>query len=237
MARDRSAADPGGRPDIPPRPGKRVGLMGGTFDPVHLAHLALADTAARALGLDTVLFMPTGLNPLKREQAVTPLAHRVAMLDLAVRGRADFFVSTLEGRRPPPSYSIDTVRELRRQLAPETELFFLVGLDAFLELPQWKAGNTLLDLVHFVVVTRPLPAAVELVEVMGRCFPDYGLAARDGCWSSPARAGRIYALPMPAMEISASQIRARLGRGQSVAGQVPAAVGQYIAEHGLYGKL
>ena len=236
MAKDRSAADLDRRPDIPPRPGKRIGLMGGTFDPVHLAHLAVAETAARELRLDTVLFMPTGLNPLKHKQIVTPLAHRIAMLDLAVQDRPFFYVSPLEGKRTPPSYSIDTVRELRRQLAEGTEIFFLVGLDAFMELRQWKNGETLRDLVNFVVVNRPLADRLDPATLITRELPDYH-QEETGDWASPNHTGRIYALTMAPMEISASRIRARLAKGQSVAGQLPDKIIKYIADHGLYSKL
>jgi nicotinate-nucleotide adenylyltransferase len=195
----------------------RIGLFGGSFDPVHLGHLALATTALASVGLDQVLWIPAG-QPWQKAGSRTLAAalHRAAMVSLAIAGEPRFRLETSEIRRVGPSYTIDTVRELQdagAMLRPEW--FLLLGQDQYARLSTWRAWRELLQRVTLAV------------------------AARDGDEPQPDPAlrqvpHRRLAIPMPAMPVSSTAIRARVAAGASLAGLVPPAVAAYIAEHGLY---
>ena len=130
-------------------------MLGGTFDPVHTGHLAIADTAAAQFALDSVLFIPASLPPHKQDYTVSSFEDRAAMLESALSKRPGFFISRLEADRTGPSYSIDTLAELRQQLGNEVNLYFIIGMDAFAEIVTWKEYDRLLDFAHFIVVDRP----------------------------------------------------------------------------------
>jgi nicotinate-nucleotide adenylyltransferase len=213
---------------------RRIGLFGGTFDPIHLAHLRCAEEAREQLGLDQVWFVPAAAPPHKRGRRVTPAAHRLAMVRLATAGHPAFRVSALELERPGRSYTIDTVRALQRRLAPTTRLVLLIGLDAFRDLGTWKDYRALLACVDVAVWTRPprrLRAPRALLPVAAR---------GDFCYA-PSRSElvhqtgtRIQFLTVTALDISASAIRRRIQRGQSIRYLVPAAVERYLTREGLY---
>lgn len=234
MARARSAAEVETRPDLPPAPGTRIGILGGTFDPVHAGHLLVAQIAKERLALDTLLFVPAHLNPFKQQQAATPFQHRLAMLDLAVAGRPGFFVSAMEGKRTPPSYTIDTIRALRQRLGAGVELFILVGMDAFREVAGWKDGAELARLAHLVVCPRPPHGVAELGEIMARSFPVYRYDAGQLAWLAGIGEGRVIPMQLPALDLSASRIRALVADNGDLAGLVLPEVAQYIASHRLY---
>ena len=133
----------------------RLGLFGGSFNPIHYGHLGMARDAREKLQLDSVLFIPTGDPPHKQEGALAPANDRYEMVRLAITGEPSFDLSDVELRRTGKSYSIDTVRQLRRQYDPSTELYFLIGLDAFLDFPSWREPLALLQACRFVVISRP----------------------------------------------------------------------------------
>ena len=133
----------------------RLGLYGGAFNPIHRCHLVVAEAARSRLGLDTVLFIPTGDPPHKPAAEFFPAEHRMEMVKLAIAPYPYFQVSDIETQRADKSYSIDTVRELQQRYPPETEMVFIIGLDAFLELPAWKEPEALLSTCDFAVVARP----------------------------------------------------------------------------------
>ena len=141
--------------ELPHNLGRRVGILGGTFDPVHNGHLAIAEAVRQALALSGLLFIPAFLPPHKPTYTISPFVQRAAMLELAVVDRPGFFVSLLEAEREGPSYSIDTLRTLRQTLGEEVHLFFIIGMDAFAEIHTWKANRELLDQASFVVMGRP----------------------------------------------------------------------------------
>jgi nicotinate-nucleotide adenylyltransferase len=192
----------------------RVGVLGGTFDPVHRGHLALAGAARDELGLGEVLFVPAGQPWRKAGRIVAPAGDRLAMLRLALEGEAVFRVETLEVDRHGPSYTADTLEALRAA-RPEDELFFIVGEDALADLPNWVRPERILELATLAVARR---AGVR--PMAGEGLP--GLRER-AVW-----------LKMPLVRVSATEIRERVRRGEPIDGMVPPAVAAYIREQGLY---
>jgi nicotinate-nucleotide adenylyltransferase len=187
---------------------KRVGVFGGTFDPPHDAHLALAHAALDALRLDEVRWIPAG-QPWQKTRAITPAAHREAMVRLAMDGEPRFVLDRIELEREGPSYTLDTVRALRSR----GELFLVIGADQYAGLPTWHGWQELLGLVTLAVANRPgaaPPADARLLR-------------------TPHRAVRL-----PMLDASATDIRTRAARGEPLDGLVPSAVARYIESHALY---
>jgi nicotinate-nucleotide adenylyltransferase len=211
-----------------------IGIFGGTFDPIHVAHLRAAEEARETLDLDEVRFVPAADPPHKDGEHVTPAPHRLAMLTLALADAPGLRPWGIELERPGPSYSVDTMRTLRATLGEAARLVFLIGRDAFDELHTWKDVETLLGLCDFAVMTRPPhlePLAAARIPVATR---------RTLCYD-PAIAGfrhesghRVVPLPITSLDVSASDIRTRVARGRSIRFLVPAAVQAYIERHGLY---
>lgn len=206
-----------------------IGLYGGSFDPVHLGHVATAEALRDTLGLREIRFLPAARSPLK--QAVTADAHRVAMLELALAGRPGLLLDRSELDRPPPSYTIDTLRRVRAALGPEESLVFILGLDSFLDLPQWKDWQALTDLAHLLVVSRPGShprfdaALAEWLE--SRLAP--GSASLR---TTPA--GSVLLVDTPPRDIASRTIRAAVQAGGDTAGWLNPAVRDYIDHHHLY---
>jgi len=185
----------------------RLGLLGGSFDPVHLGHLALAEAARDRLRLDRVLLVVAAGQPLKPAGPAAPAEDRYAMVRLAVRGHPRLEASDLELRRPAPSYTVDTLREIRRGLAPGDEIVLLLGSDALADLPRWREAAALRTLARVAACARP---------------------------GGPAPAGADLVLEADTPDASSTEVRRRVAAGQSVAGLVPGDVAAYIAERGLY---
>ncbi|MBQ5759126.1 MAG: nicotinate-nucleotide adenylyltransferase [Schwartzia sp.] len=198
---------------------RRIGIMGGTFDPIHVGHLMTAEAVRDEFGLDKVLFIPAAVPPHKLDQQVTDARHRYLMTVLATTSNPHFDVSSIEMDRPGPSYTIDTIYELRRQYGENTDLFFITGADAIAEIPTWDRIEELLGLCQFIAATRPgfLPNVDNIKEYFG----ELGSA-------------RIHRLETPELEISSTNIRDRLKRGFSIKYIVPPAVEDYIYKEGLY---
>lgn len=197
-------------------PLRRLGLLGGSFNPVHIGHLILARDARERFNLDQVLFVPCACSPHKSGAGLADGRHRLAMLRAALQGEAWAEVSDIELGRPGPSFTIDTVRELKRQ-EPATDLVFVVGADALAELHLWKDVYALLELCRVAVHGRPGfgPGVVKL-------RPPWPERIRASSWEGH-RIG-----------LSATEIRRRVAEGLSVRFMVPDAVDVYIREHGLY---
>jgi nicotinate-nucleotide adenylyltransferase len=195
----------------------RLGIFGGSFDPVHNAHLALARACQRQAALDELWFIPTSVQPLKQKGPVATNAERLEMLHLAIRGEPSWRVSTLEIDRGGMSYTVDTLRELNEKL-PDAILFFLMGADAVRDVPHWREPAEIFRLATPLVVRRA-----------GEPEPD--MSALDAL-SVPPKWPRL--IEMPALDISSTDIRRRVAAGESIAELVPASVASYIEAHKVY---
>ncbi|MGH9603123.1 MAG: nicotinate-nucleotide adenylyltransferase [Terriglobales bacterium] len=216
----------------------RIALFGGTFDPVHNGHLAVARAAARRFHLDRVLFVPSGGPPHKRSRPLTPFAHRFAMLALATAGEPRFQPSLLEADDSITHYSIITVPRVKRTLRRGDRLFFLIGVDAFLDIATWRSPEKLLRECDFLVASRP---EFRLEDVLAALPPAIKKAAtrnaRSGQMAGKAISlGRttIYLLDGAQSSVSATEVRAAARRGRPLGPLVPAAVAGYIRKMGLY---
>jgi nicotinate-nucleotide adenylyltransferase len=216
---------------------KRVGVFGGTFDPPHLGHLILAEEIREAFDLTEVLFMPCNEPPHKDREGLTEAKHRFAMVVAATLHNPAFVASPIEVNRSGKSYSIDTVRELDETLGDDTEIVFITGLDAFLDIETWEDWEQFLDLCHVIVVSRPghgfeevakLPERIgeRTIDLRGNDSPPADLFPADG------RA--IFLSDAVHIDISSTEARERIAGGQSVRYKVPAEVERYIRAHGLY---
>jgi nicotinate-nucleotide adenylyltransferase len=213
----------------------RIGILGGTFNPIHLAHLRSAEEVREAQRLDRVLFVPSARPPHKPAGGLAPPAHRLAMVRLAIVGNPYFRVSTLEIDRGGRSYSIDTLRALHTAL-PGAHFSFIIGLDAFREIDTWKECRSLFSLCDLIVTSRPphrqLPrrAALPVAVRSDFCY-------RPGQRTFEHQEGtRIIFQPVSDLDISASSIRQHLGRGASIRYLVPHSVERYIKRHRLYAR-
>ena len=200
---------------------RRIGILGGTFDPPHLGHLLIAETARVALGLECVLFVPAGEPWLKSGQDITAGAHRRRMVERAVADNANFCVSDIELRRDGPSYTVDTLRQLRGEFGGDAVLYFIVGSDVLEQFHCWKEPAAVLELCRLAVVTRPGGPA-EPLALMGRRYPD------------AVAGGAVLPVPGPSVNFSASELRGLIAEGGSARYQVPDGVLRYIEDNGLY---
>ena len=196
----------------------RLGVFGGTFDPIHIGHLVAAEAARDAFQLDRVLFVPAARPPHKLGQVRATPEQRLQMTILATADNPAFAVSRLEIDRPGPSYTIDTLRDLAAENAG-CHLHFITGADAVLELASWREPEALLDVAEFIAVARPGAAAERVA----------AFAATLG-----RRGARIRYLAIPAIDISSHELRSRVRAGQSIRYLVPAEVAEYILREGLY---
>ena len=199
--------------------GKSLGILGGTFDPIHMGHLRMAEHVFQRMELEKIIFIPAYVPPHKLGQDFAPAEHRYAMTELAMQDNPHFMVSDMELKRTGVSYTIDTVRQLH-QLYADKELHFIIGADSVAQLHTWHNIEEMLELTRFVAVWRPgyEDAMTELVRHLGE-------RAKQ----------RVLLLDTPVCDISSTEIRTRVRQGASLAGLVPAPVEEYIYKHGLYG--
>lgn len=198
-----------------------IGVLGGTFDPVHHGHIAIANKAKVSLNLSKVLFIPALEPPLKNRPDITPVSHRLEMLILAIAGKPQFEISTVDVERPGPSYTVDTLLILRQQYGSKAHLFFIMGWDSLIELAEWKQPQKLIKLCKLAALTRNSAGKPDM-RALEAAIP--GLTART-----------IF-LDIPPIEISSTDIRTRVANGLSIQGLVPDEVERYIKENSLYLK-
>ena len=195
-----------------------IGILGGTFDPIHYAHLAIAEEARTQLGLEMVIFVPAGQPPHKPGVAITPAHHRLAMLDLALASNPHFLISRVDLERPGPCYTADTLALLQEEWGPDAELYFIIGADSLLEMHTWYHPERIVELARLVVAPRagnPLhPAKLEK--------------------SLPGPSRRVRMIQAPLLEISGTDLRRRVREGQPIKYYLPEEVEAYIFEQGLY---
>ncbi len=213
-----------------------IAIFGGTFDPIHAGHLTAARAAQRRFSLERILFIPTGSPPHKIHDHLTDYAQRFAMVALACAGEPRFVPSTVEAPTPDrsPRYSIDTVRAVRRKLRQHDRLFFIVGADAFLDLPHWREFRRLLDSVEFIVVSRPGSDVAALRQVAPPdLLPARHLPARPD--TIRLRHGAVHFLHGVDAPMASRDIRQAVHARKTITGLVPKLVEEYILKEGLYG--
>ena len=194
-----------------------IGILGGTFDPIHIGHLVVAEEARIKVGLNEILFVPAGQPLLKPDRNITPADHRVEMVHRAIADNPHFKLCTLEVERPGPSYTVDTLMMLREQLGSEVNLLFILGRDTLAELPSWKEPQKLVQLCRMVVAPRLGSKDLQHLEI-----------------EIPGLLDKVIQLDMPVIGISSSGIRQRIAQGLPIRYLVPAAVEKYITEQKIY---
>jgi len=194
-----------------------IGVLGGTFDPIHMGHLVVAEEARIKLGLREVLFVPAGQPWLKRDRNITLAVHRVEMVRRAIADNPHFKLCTLEVERPGPSYTVDTLTMLRKQLGSKASLFFILGRDTLAELPLWKEPEKLVQLCRLVVPPRLGSRDLKHLET-----------------AIPGLLDKVIQLDMPVIGISSSEIRRRIAQGLPIRYLVPAEIEKYITKHKIY---
>jgi nicotinate-nucleotide adenylyltransferase len=207
----------------------RQGLLGGTFDPIHLGHLGLAEAAKQALALDTVTLLPAPAPP-HRDLPRASAAHRFAMAALAIQDRAHLRLSDVEFDSSRPSYTDTTLDRLAARGIDTRTLFFIIGADAFRDIATWKNFPAVLDRCHFVAVSRPGQSATSLRDAR----PELAQRMVTEPYTIPPETG-IFLVDAPTPPVSSTDIRERLAARRPVLDLVPAAVAAYIEKHGLYG--
>jgi len=209
---------------------RRIGILGGTFDPIHCGHLDAARAADSALGFDRLLIIPAHVPP-HRPQPIASAFHRFAMVALSVAGTPTWEASDLELREPSRSYTWATLERLHKTYEPR-ELFFIIGADAFSDIESWKRYPEILDAAHFAVVSRPGWPVAALPVTLPALAPrmirpgDTRAIDQEGTWQ--------FLIDLPTADVAATAIRKRLASGETVAGMVPPAVAQHIHQHRLY---
>jgi len=196
-----------------------MAVLGGTFDPVHSGHLMVAGVVSERLAPAEIVFVPAGQPWLKDDRLISPVADRIEMVRLAISGNCHYRLSTVETERSGPTYTVDTIRELKSQVSAHDELYFILGWDNLLDLPRWHKPAELISLCKLVAVPRigfRVPEEATLEKLL------------------PGLSRRVILLDKPEIDISASVIRERVRRGLSISQLVPPAVGTYIKEQGLY---
>jgi nicotinate-nucleotide adenylyltransferase len=199
----------------------KIGVLGGTFDPIHNGHLGIADAACREMGLARVLFVPARDSWLKGRRDVVLARDRVEMVKLAISGHPRYEISRVDLQRDGPSYTVDTLSDLRRELGPAAELYFILGMDAMEGLPDWREPERIVQMCRLVVAKRP---GVDIIDLKA-------LEAR-----LPGISGRVVVIDNDLYDINSTGIRHCVAAGRSISGLVPDAVARYIRENGLYVK-
>ncbi|MEA3345355.1 MAG: nicotinate-nucleotide adenylyltransferase [Chloroflexota bacterium] len=196
----------------------RLGILGGTFDPVHYAHLAIAEEARVQLGLERVIFVPAGQPPHKLGEVITPVHYRLTMLELALASNPHFLISRVDLERPGPSYTVDTLALIQERWGPGAELYFIIGADSLLGMHSWHHPERIIEAAQLAVVPR-LGNSIHLPELEKEL---------------PGLSQKVTMIQAPLLEISGTDLRRRVREGRSIKYYVPEEVEAYIFKHGLY---
>jgi nicotinate-nucleotide adenylyltransferase len=197
----------------------KIGVLGGTFDPVHLGHIGMADEARKALDLAEVVFVPAGQPVGKSARRVTPAGQRIEMLRLAVIGRPYLKISSLEIERPGPSYTVDTLDAIGKRYGGKAAIYFILGWDSLAQLPAWHEPGRIVAMCSLVVVPRP-----------GHSRPDLKALGQK----LPGISKKVILLDKPQLDVSSTEIREKTARRETIDGLVPPLVAEYIKKHRLY---
>jgi nicotinate-nucleotide adenylyltransferase len=212
----------------------RLGILGGTFDPIHFGHLRIAEEICEEMDLEKVLLIPGGFPPHKHEKSITPFHDRLAMTRIAAQDSSLLEVLDLEGRRNGPSYSIETLREIHRLYKDNVDIFFIIGMDAFLEINTWKEYKNLFKESNFVVLKRPGFSFEELEPFIISMEVGFKRMSDSNTFATPSGNLLIYK-EATLMDISSTRIREMAAAGRSIRFLLPEAVRVYIIEKSLYG--
>jgi nicotinate-nucleotide adenylyltransferase len=199
----------------------KIGVLGGTFDPVHNGHLAIAEEARSYLNLNEVIFLPAGQPWMKSDRSISPARNRTAMLALALQSRPYFKSSTIEIEHHGPSYSVNSIAELKAQAVEPTDWYFILGWDNLAKIPQWKEPAKLIEMCFLVAVPRPGYERPNMKKLEA---------------ALPGISKKVILMDKPRLEISATDIRNKVAQGLPISGLVPQVVEEYIKENGLYRK-
>lgn len=202
---------------------QRLGLLGGSFNPVHIGHLMMAEGALESLHLDKTLFIPAPRPPHKDEDSLIDIKHRVEMLRRAIADNERFELCDIELKRPGKSYTIDTLRELRKLYGAETKLYFIIGSDSIHELPQWKDIEEIIELAEIAPIMRPGHRQGDEMHRLA------GLIGAEA-----ARRISLRFLRIPLVNVSSTDLRQRIAAGKSIRYLTPDAAREYIEKNGLY---
>ncbi len=208
----------------------KIGILGGTFNPIHFGHLRAAEEVRERLNLERVMFIPCGIPPHRPMDELVPFPHRYQMVKLAIADNPFFYVSKMEGNRDGKSYTVDTLK-LLLQKETDAEFYFILGLDAFLGIDTWKSPQTLFELAHFVVLPRKTLSKDQIMPILENFFSD--VKTEEDSFFLPS--GKIiYYCPITLLNISASQIRRLVRENKSIRYLVPEVVVEYIQRFGFY---
>ncbi len=199
----------------------KVGILGGTFDPIHNGHLAIAEEARTHLNLTEVLFLPAGQPWMKSDKDIAPAHHRVAMISLVIEKRPYFKLAMMEIQHPGPSYTVDTIARLKAQSKEASDLYFIIGWDNLARIPDWKEPAKLIEMCFLVAVPRPGYDCPDMKKL------EVGI---------PGISKKVILMDKPRIDINATDIRNRVAQGLSISRLVPREVARYIRENGLYKK-
>jgi nicotinate-nucleotide adenylyltransferase len=213
---------------------KRLGLFGGTFNPIHLGHLRAGIEIREAFCLDSLLFIPTSVPPHKKSASLLPFAQRWKMVQSAIAGYPFFKASDVEKRRAGKSYSIRTLRFFKKKYGDRVELYFIIGMDAFWEIDTWREFQALFSLSHFIVMDRPGYSRNRIREFLKQTItPDLTYYPKENRFLHPGGCS-IYLFPVPLMDLSSTRIRSLRQENRSIRYLVPEKVEEYIIRKNLY---
>ncbi len=214
---------------------ERVGLFGGTFDPIHCGHIRAAEEVLKRFSLDRVLFVPSFIPPHKERTGIAPAGDRLRMVELACREEPRFAASSIEVDAGEKSYSVITLEKVKR-IYPGAWTFFVLGVDAFLEIETWRDYKRVLKECLFIVISRPGYRIEQTEGLLGRSWVEkvHHVSESENISDDLLRTRRVFLLSIPALDISSTEVRRRIERGETIKGLVPEAVEDYIHSHNLY---
>ncbi len=220
---------------------KKIGIFGGTFNPVHMGHIIVAEEVKKGFDLDQICFIPASIPPHKKKKKVARASDRLEMIKLAISDYEDFTVSDIELKRSGPSYTIDTLNHFKKAFSEETRFYFMVGMDAFLDIDTWKSFRKLFDVTPFVVMSRPGVIdgkGEEKIKILknilvSKVSPDYRFNASQNAFFDPEKKP-VYLFDVTPVDISATMIRRKISEGESIDSLVPVKVKEFIESKGLY---